>query len=119
MRNWAVRWVASTAALLIVSVIGIGVHVDSALALFAATIVIGLLNSVVRPGLKMLTMPLNCLTLGLFGFVINALLFFAAQLIVPGFHVDGIVAALIGSVLMGALSAILNVILKEKKEKDR
>ena len=64
---------------------------------------IGLLNMVVRPVLVVLTLPVTIVTLGLFLFVINALLFWAASGLLSGFHVNGFVAALIGSLIYSLL----------------
>jgi putative membrane protein len=79
-----------------------------------AALVIGLANSFVRPILKLLTAPLNCMTFGLFGFALNAFLFFVVQFVVPGFKVESAVAALFGSLAMGALSSLLNSLLSDK-----
>src|SRR5947209_2654003 len=114
MGNWILRWIASGIALAVVGNLHLGVHYDDVTALAIATIVIGLVNSLIRPILFLLTLPLTCLTFGLFGFILNALLFTIAGNAVPGFHVDNVVAGLIGSVLMGILSGILNSLLEDK-----
>ena len=67
MVNWILRWVMSGVALAIVAHLGIGVRYDSVAALATATVVIGLVKSLIRPWVGLLTMPLNCATLGLFG----------------------------------------------------
>jgi putative membrane protein len=110
------RWIVSGIALAIVSKIGIGVHVDDVGSLVAATIVIGLVNSLIRPIIVLLTLPLNCLTFGLFGLLVNAGLFAATHLLVPGFHVDGFLAAALGSILMSILSGLLGNILPDGKK---
>ncbi len=116
MNKWVLRWVISGIALAIVGHLGIGVSYDSLTALVWATVVIGLVNSLIRPVLMILTLPLNILTFGLLGFVINAILFTVAGNSVPGFHVHGILGALLGPILMGILSSILNSILVEHRE---
>lgn len=66
--------------------------------------------TVIRPILRLLTLPITLLTLGLFSFVINALLFWAMEFVVPGFDVDGFLPALLGSVVLSVISwAILKV----------
>lgn len=108
MIHWVWRWVASGLALAVVANLGIGVHYDTLQALIIATVVIGLVNALIRPILALLTLPLNCLTFGLFGFVLNALLFAAAGNAVPGFHVDSVLGAVLGPIIMGILAALLS-----------
>lgn len=114
MRNWTVRYICSVLALWLVCSVGIGVSARPATSLLLAALVIGLANTFVRPILKLLTAPLNCMTFGLFGFVLNAFLFFVVQFVVPGFRVESAGAALIGSLAMGALSSLLNSLLSDK-----
>ncbi len=94
-----VKWLLSASALLFVAYVYSGVEVRSFPAAMLAALVIGLLNAVVRPVLVVLTLPVTVLTLGLFLFVINALLFWAASALLDGFLVRNFVAALVGSVL--------------------
>ena len=120
MLNWLLRWVISGVALAIVAQIpglGITYHNDIG-ALAMATVVIGLLNSLVKPILSLLTLPLNCLTFGLFGFILNAILFSSVHFIVPKFGVTTIWGALLGPILMGLLSGVMNMLIEDKKEKD-
>jgi len=114
--NWILRWVISGIALAIVGKLGIGVSYQDINSLAIATIVIGLVNSLIRPLLALLTLPLNCMTFGLFGFVLNAILFSVAGNAVPGFRVEWPWGALLGPVLMGLLSSILNSFLTDRKE---
>ncbi len=74
-----------------------------------AAFVLGLLNTLVRPVLVLLTFPVTLLTLGLFLFVINALMFWAASSLLDGFQVNGFVAALIGSVLYSLCAMVIDV----------
>lgn len=114
MKNWLIRWVCSGVALAIVANIHIGVRCDSLGALAEATIVIGLANSLIRPILVVLTLPLSCLTFGLFGYVLNAALFWAVQFVVPGFHCESLLGAFAGPVLMGLIAGLLNFLLKDR-----
>jgi putative membrane protein len=118
MGNWIIRWVVSGLALAIVANLGIGVHYDNITSLAVATIVIGLVNSLIRPILVLLTLPLTCVTFGLFGFILNAILFYAAGNAVTGFHVDTLLGAVVGPILMGLLSGAMNLILVDRKEKE-
>ncbi len=102
-----VKWLLSAAALLAVAHLYSGVEVKSFMAALIAAFVIGLLNTIVRPLLVVLTLPITVLTLGLFLFVINALMFWAAAGVLDGFHVQGFAAALIGSLIYTALGLVI------------
>jgi len=105
------RWIVNAAALLLVAYLYPGVQVESFLAAAIAAVVLGLVNAVVRPILVILTFPVTLLTLGLFLFVINALLFWLVAEIVHGFAVSGFMAALIGSILYSVITLITSWIL--------
>ena len=103
------KWLLSAAALLAVAYIySSGVSVASFGAAMVAALVIGLLNMLVRPVLVVLTIPVTILTLGLFLFVINALMFWAAGGLLTGFHVAGFGAALLGSLLYSLISIVID-----------
>ena len=106
-----IKWLLSALALLAVTYIYTGVQVTSFTSALIAAAVIGLLNMVVRPVLVVLTLPVTIVTLGLFLFVINALLFWAASGLLQGFHVNGFVAALIGSLLYSLLGLVIEAAL--------
>ena len=105
------KWLLSAVALLAVAYLYSGVHVNSFGSALIAAAVIGLLNMVVRPVLVVLTLPVTIVTLGLFLFVINALLFWAASGLLSGFQVSGFVAALIGSLIYSLLGVIIEAAL--------
>ena len=102
-----IKWLLSAAALLLVAYLYQGVEVRSFTAALIAAFVIGLLNAVVRPILVILTLPVTVLTLGLFLFVINALMFWAAASLLDGFEVRGFVAALIGSLIYSVIGMVI------------
>lgn len=104
-----VRWLLLGAALLLVAYLYPGVTVTSFTAALIAALVLGLLNTIVRPLLVMLTLPVTLLTLGLFLFVINALMFWAAAGVLDGFNVNGFVAALIGSLIYSLCGMVIDV----------
>jgi putative membrane protein len=106
MLSLLLRWLLNAAALMLVAYLYPGVAVDSLGAAILAAIVLGLVNAVVRPILVVLTLPVTILTLGLFIFVINALLFWFVAKIVGGFHVDGFWAAFVGSILYSILTLL-------------
>lgn len=101
------KWLLSAAALLLVAYVYSGVEVRTFTAALVAAFVIGLLNTVVRPILVVLTLPVTVVTLGLFLFVINALMFWAAAGVLEGFHVRGFGAALIGSLMYSLLGIVI------------
>jgi putative membrane protein len=102
------RWLLLAAALLLVANIYPGVQIASFGTAMIAALVIGLFNALVRPILVLLTLPVTVLTLGLFLFVINALMFYFAAGILEGFHVDGFVPALIGSLLYSLCGLVID-----------
>ena len=107
MLKLILKWLLSAAALLGVAYIYGGVSVASFGTAMIAALVIGLLNMLVRPILVVLTIPVTLITLGLFLFVINALMFWAASGVLSGFHVNGFWAALIGSLIYSALGLVI------------
>ena len=104
-----VRWLLLAAALLLVAHLYSGVKVTSFVDAMIAALVLGLLNTLVRPVLVLLTFPVTLLTLGLFLFVINALMFYAAAYVLSGFNVSGFGAALIGSVIYSLCGMVIDV----------
>jgi len=104
-----VRWLLLAAALLLVAQLYSGVSVASFGAALVAAFVLGLFNTLVRPLLVLLTLPVTLLTLGLFLFVINALMFWAAAGVLDDFNVAGFGAALIGSLLYSLCGMVIDV----------
>ncbi len=101
------KWLLSAAALLFVAYVYGGVQVQSFGSALIAALVIGLFNAVLRPVLVILTLPVTVVTVGLFLFVINALMFWAAAGVLDGFHVNGFMAALLGSLIYSALGLVI------------
>ncbi len=104
-----VRWLLLAAALLLVANLYSGVSVASFGSALIAALVLGLFNTLVRPLLVLLTLPVTLITLGLFLFVINALMFWAAASVLEGFNVAGFSAALIGSLLYSLCGMVIDV----------
>ena len=111
MVQMILKWLLSAVALLAVAYVYGGVTVASFGTALVAALLIGLLNLLVRPLLVLLTIPVTLLTLGLFLFVINALMFWAASGLVDGFHVAGVWAALLGSLIYSALGVVIDAAL--------
>ncbi len=107
-----VRWLLLAAALLLVAYLYPGVSVIGFGSAMVAALVLGLLNAVVRPLLVLLTLPVTVVTLGLFLFVINALMFWAAASILEGFSVTGFGAALLGSLIYSAAGMVIDLALE-------
>lgn len=103
-----VRWLLLAAALLLVAHLYPGVSVASFSTAMIAAFVLGLLNTLVRPLLVVLTFPVTLITLGLFLFVINALMFWAAAEVLNGFNVAGFGAALIGSIIYSLCGMVID-----------
>lgn len=101
-------WLLHASALLALGHLYHGVEVKDFSAALAAAFVIGLFNLVVRPALVVLTLPVTFLTLGLFLFIINALMFWAAAELLEGFQVRGFGAALLGSLIYSALGVLID-----------
>jgi putative membrane protein len=101
-------WLLHATALLALAHLYHGVEVKDFSAALAAAFVIGLFNLVVRPALVVLTLPVTFLTLGLFLFIINALMFWAAAELLEGFQVRGFGAALLGSLIYSALGVMID-----------
>jgi putative membrane protein len=112
-----VRWLLLAAALLLVAHLSPGVTVKSFGAALVAALVLGLLNMLVRPLLVLLTLPVTVLTLGLFLFVINALMFWSAAGLLDGFRVANFGAALIGSLIYSIASTVIDVAIEHLFER--
>jgi len=109
------NWVLSALAVWIVSQVVPGIHVNSAMTALIAALVIGLVNATIGFLIKILTFPLTLITLGLFWFVINALMLELASVLVRGFEVHGFLAAFIGAIVLSIVSSILHWLLMPKK----
>ena len=105
-------WLLHATALLALTHLYAGVQVSGFGAALAAAFLIGLLNLIVRPVLVVLTLPVTFVTLGLFLFVINAALFWAAATLLDGFGVAGFGAALLGSVIYSVLGMLIDLALQ-------
>ena len=114
MTRLILKWALNSFALFFVMKMISGIRIDRFQDLLLATLVIGLLNVFLRPIIVLLTLPVTLLTLGLFTFVINALIFYLAAHLVPGFHVAGFGAAFIAALLFSLFSFVLNMLFGAK-----
>jgi len=92
-----------------------GVDIANFPAALIAAVAIGLVNAFVRPVLSLLSLPLNFLSLGLFSLVVNGLCFWLASVIVPGFYVNGLLAFILGPVILSSVSTFLNNYFAERQ----
>lgn len=106
------RWLLLAGALLLVAHLYPGVEVKSFTSALIAALVLGLLNTLLRPILVLLTLPVTVLSLGLFLFVINALMFWAAASVLDGLKVTGFGAALIGSLIYSLCGMVIDVLIE-------
>lgn len=100
-------WILNAVALLVVAYVLPGIHVASFGSAMIAALVLGLLNALIKPVLVVLTLPITLVTLGLFLFVLNALVFWFAGSILKGFSVDGFWWAFIGALVYTLVSGLL------------
>lgn len=108
-------WLINALALLALKYIMPSITVDSFVTALIVAVVLGFINTVIRPIFIILTLPVTILTLGLFIFVINGLLFWAVGNFVPGFHVDGFWSGVLGAIIYSIISWALSALLLAKK----
>lgn len=106
------RWLLNALALLAATQFISGFHVSSLYAAIIAALVLGLLNAIVRPVLVLLTLPISIITLGLFTFVINALLIWFMGSFVKGVEIDGFLPALMVAIILWGVSTLTSWFLK-------
>jgi putative membrane protein len=107
MLRLLIVWLINTLALAAVAYLMPSVSIASAGAAIVAALVLGLVNALIRPLLVLLTLPVTVLTLGLFIFVINGLLFWAVGSVVPGFEVGGFWSGVLGALVFSLISWLL------------
>ena len=110
-------WLINAIALIALPYVVSSITVDSFLTALLVAIVLGFVNAIIRPILVVLTLPVTILTLGLFIFVINGLLFWAVGSFWPGFHVNGFWAGVFGAIVYSIISWILSAIVMPRKDK--
>lgn len=109
-----IRWLILTVAILVTSYLIDGIRTDGFFPAFFAAAILGILNAFFRPVLLILTLPINILTLGLFSFVINAMLLKMVSGVIPGFEVHGFWSAVVGSLLISIVSWILTSFMSDQ-----
>jgi len=114
MKGLILRWLISTASIMLASYLVDGIRVSGFFSALLAAVALGILNAVLRPVLIILTLPLTILTMGLFIFFINALMLVMASVIIPGFDVQGFWPALFGSLIISIINWILSMFINEQ-----
>jgi putative membrane protein len=109
-----IRWLTTTAAIVATSYLLDGIRVSGFLPAVFAAAILGILNAFFRPIALLLTLPINILSLGLFTFIINALMLKMASGVIPGFDVYGFWTAIFGSLLISVISWLLNSFISER-----
>lgn len=112
MTNLLVTWLLSALSLLIVAYVLKGFELSGIGAALIAAVVIGLVNGTIGFFLKVVTLPLTILTLGLFWWVINALMLKLAAAVVPGFKINGFLPALVGALVLSVVNLLLRTFLQ-------
>lgn len=106
------NWIVNALALYIVSKIVPGIFLSDFVSALVAVVVIGFINAIIKPILLFLTLPITIVTLGLFTFILNAVLLSFASFLTSGFKVDGFATAFIASILLSIVSTILHFLTK-------
>ncbi|MFA5841829.1 MAG: phage holin family protein [Candidatus Paceibacterota bacterium] len=100
------KWVLAAFAILAAAYLVPGIHVASLITALIVALVLGVLSITIKPVVKLITLPINLLTLGLFSLVVNALFFWLVGTVIKGFTVDGFVAAFLGSLVVSVINFI-------------
>lgn len=114
-----IRWLILTVAIIVASYLLEGIHISSFFSAFLAAAILGILNALFRPVLLILTLPINILTLGLFTFIINALMLKMVSGVIPGFEVYGFWTAVFGSLIISIVSWLLNSFISDRGRIER
>jgi putative membrane protein len=114
--NLILRWLFGAMCLLLIAEVVPGIEVTGLYPALITALVLGFFNVLIRPILFVLTLPITLLTLGLFAFVLNGLLFWFVSSFIQGFSVSGFWAALVGSLLMSLAGTLGNRWLKSQND---
>lgn len=114
MKGILLRWLILTIGIMLTAYLIKGISVSGFFTAFFAAAFLGILNAFFRPILLILTLPLTILTLGLFAFIINAILLMMVSGVIPGFEVHGFWSAVFGSLLISIISWLLNSFISER-----
>ncbi len=113
-----IRWLILTIAIIITAYLLDGIRISGFFSAFFAAAILGLLNAFFRPILLVLTLPINILSLGLFTFIINAMLLMMVSGLIPGFNVYGFWSAVFGSLFISLVSWVLTSFIDKRGQVD-
>jgi putative membrane protein len=116
MKDLIVHWIVSALLLVLVDYLVAGIAIANFGYALLAALVLGVLNGLVRPLLILITLPITILTLGLFLFVVNALVLGLAAALVPGFAIVSFGAALLGALLLTLFNLVASSVLHPKRQ---
>ncbi|MBF0497814.1 MAG: phage holin family protein [Deltaproteobacteria bacterium] len=114
MSGILIRWLIMTMALILASFLIPGIYIADFPSALVAAAILGILNAFIRPVLFLLTLPLTVLTLGLFALVLNGLMLQLVSTLVKGFYVSNFLSAILGSLIISAVSCVLNLRVKDR-----
>lgn len=112
-----IRWVINALALMLVAYLLPSIEIEGFYIALITALILGLINAVIRPLLILITLPINIITLGLFTFVLNALLFWFVASFVEGFYVAGFWAAFFGALIFSIVSSLANGLVTGPRER--
>ncbi len=112
MIMWIAQWILNALALYIVAHIVSGISLGSFGSAMIAIVVMSIVNMLVKPVLFLLTLPITIVTFGLFTLIVNAIMLLLVSKFTPGFHVDGLWPALVGSLLYSIIATILHALVR-------
>ena len=116
MARWLIHWAIATVALLTLPYLFNGVHIDQGMTALIAALVLGLINTFIKPVVSLLTLPLQILSLGLVTLLINAGLLFLVSSLVKGFHIDTFGTAFWAAIVYGLINwAASSILSKDMK----
>ncbi len=104
------KWVAFALVIMFAGWVIPGISIDNFITAMIATVVIVLVNAIIKPVLMFLALPINIATLGIFSLVINALLFMFVAYLVQGIEINGFISAFLGAILISVFSAVISKI---------
>ena len=113
--RFLIKLVITSAAILVVVKILPWVEVSDPIALIVAALLLGIFNSILRPVLIILTLPISILSLGLFIFIINGLILYVISVLVPGFEIANFGAAVLASILISIIAGVINWTIKDNR----
>ncbi|HEY9585828.1 MAG TPA: phage holin family protein [Candidatus Paceibacterota bacterium] len=108
MVTLVVKWLINALAIFLVGNFLPGIHVPDYMTALWAALVLSIVNAVIRPILLLVTLPINVITLGLFTFVVNGLMFWFATRFVSGFVIDGFLPAVLGALIVSVIATVLD-----------